>query len=529
MELNLEPLHPSRRRLVLWAICVLWFSALAWWHRNLALDDAWITFRYARNLTEGLGWVFNPGEPLEGYSNFLWVLISAVAIGANVEPLGAVRLLGWLTVCGVLAVLIRGMKEKPTAVLLEIEGAAPPPAEEPPLRSGTAALLMAGSYPLAVWTMAGLETAVYAMTLLAALVSLALFLRDATPGKGLAAGLLFTALALSRPEGAMWGVLPLLALGRVQRDRGLATAALPVLVLALLFGVYTSWRLRTFGTIVPNTVTAKVGGGVIPSLKAGVRYTLAYFASGQAVALALAVVAIWRTWKKGNGGTLSISDWLVWLCGGAVALQLAFAVAVGGDWMPGARFFVPLIPPLCVLVAFAIRPWPLFIRLVLVGFFLLANLAEARHDPMLRWCRWAGKELGNKLITDPPQAVGEYLRTLDEGEQTLAATEAGIIPYASRMRFIDMLGLVDAHIAALPGGLHEKFDTAYVLARKPDYIALGFVEEDGGLVAKWQPDQEMARSEDFQASYTEIKRWKRPMDGPGFAMEPGWMVLYRRK
>ena len=37
-------------------------------------DDAFISFRYARNLLEGHGLVYNPGEYVESYSNFLWVL-----------------------------------------------------------------------------------------------------------------------------------------------------------------------------------------------------------------------------------------------------------------------------------------------------------------------------------------------------------------------------------------------------------------------------------------------------------------------
>ena len=53
-------------------------SVLSWaW--PMKLDDAFISFRYARNLVEGAGLVWNPGEPpVEGYSNFLWVLLLAV-------------------------------------------------------------------------------------------------------------------------------------------------------------------------------------------------------------------------------------------------------------------------------------------------------------------------------------------------------------------------------------------------------------------------------------------------------------------
>ncbi len=37
-------------------------------------DDAHISFRYAQNLASGHGLVFNRGEKVEGYTNFLWVL-----------------------------------------------------------------------------------------------------------------------------------------------------------------------------------------------------------------------------------------------------------------------------------------------------------------------------------------------------------------------------------------------------------------------------------------------------------------------
>ena len=35
-------------------------------------DDAFISFRYAENWANGLGWVFNVDEYVEGFSNPLW-------------------------------------------------------------------------------------------------------------------------------------------------------------------------------------------------------------------------------------------------------------------------------------------------------------------------------------------------------------------------------------------------------------------------------------------------------------------------
>ena len=47
------------------------------WSVHPQLDDAYISYRYALNLVEGRGLVFNPGEYVEGYTNLLWTLLVA--------------------------------------------------------------------------------------------------------------------------------------------------------------------------------------------------------------------------------------------------------------------------------------------------------------------------------------------------------------------------------------------------------------------------------------------------------------------
>jgi hypothetical protein len=46
--------------------------------RGWIVDDAGISFAYARNLADGNGLVAQPGSaPVEGYSNFAWVVLLA--------------------------------------------------------------------------------------------------------------------------------------------------------------------------------------------------------------------------------------------------------------------------------------------------------------------------------------------------------------------------------------------------------------------------------------------------------------------
>ena len=55
------------------------------WESRWIQDDAYISFRYARNLVEGDGLVFNPGDRVEGYTNFLWTMVAAVPLATGVE------------------------------------------------------------------------------------------------------------------------------------------------------------------------------------------------------------------------------------------------------------------------------------------------------------------------------------------------------------------------------------------------------------------------------------------------------------
>ncbi len=84
------------RRLILWLVLICAAGAAFAWSQRLACDDAFISFRYARNLVSGHGLVYNPGECVEGYTNFLWTLMIAGAMALGADPLKAAWVLGCL-------------------------------------------------------------------------------------------------------------------------------------------------------------------------------------------------------------------------------------------------------------------------------------------------------------------------------------------------------------------------------------------------------------------------------------------------
>src|SRR5262249_22655589 len=75
-----------------------------WRVRHFTIDDAYISFRYARNLAHGLGLVYNAGERIEGYTNFLWTLILSGGVKVGVDPVVLAKVLGAFCALGTLGI-----------------------------------------------------------------------------------------------------------------------------------------------------------------------------------------------------------------------------------------------------------------------------------------------------------------------------------------------------------------------------------------------------------------------------------------
>ena len=102
-----EPTPPWQRA----ANWVAGAAVVAAFARNVSFrrfigDDAFISFRYARNWVEGNGLVWNAGEAVEGYTNFLWVVVMAAGLGAGVAPEELSIVLGVASGLAVLALVL---------------------------------------------------------------------------------------------------------------------------------------------------------------------------------------------------------------------------------------------------------------------------------------------------------------------------------------------------------------------------------------------------------------------------------------
>lgn len=458
-----------------------------WYHRqdlapDLVVDDAYISFRYARNLVRGEGLVFNPGERVEGITNFLWTVLLAGAMAAGAEPEPAAEVLAAAAALGTL-LLLAALGRR----LLRGRGAAMATVLPP--------VLFAALGSQARHVISGMETLLFVFLVLAGFSCLLWRWRHASeappepPGAAvvggraaLAAGVVFALATMTRPEGAMFtgigGLFVLLAAG----DRSgtarlrvrLRTAALFAGSFLAVYGPYTLWRLSYYGYLLPNTFYAKVAGPRDEVVARGWESLVKLMGQWPVwpllLAAALALLPI-RSVRK--------QPLWAWLFAIVLATWTSY-VLVGGDFIVffGPRMLMPALPFLLLVAAEGVRrtaaavPAPragamvLFVVLVLLTF----------HALVQPWPRRAGRLGGLASMNRTLHEIGAWLVQDDPSGAVLAAPGVGIVPYVTDWPTIDMFGLVDEHIShhaqfdpAMPPA-HAKSDPAYVLNRRPDYL-----------------------------------------------------------
>lgn len=302
------------------------------------LDDAVISMAYARNLVEGRGLLWNAGTPaVEGFSHPLWLApmiaaqVSGLPVGVRPVILQLVSLLLLMVLPFVVARLASRLCDGGDS-------------------TGLAVALAAACYPLAVWSLLGMETALQALLLVVACErALAALEEKRSPDR-----LFFVCLALGfwlRMDfvvagGALLGGLVLLrpAVLRAPGFRG-GAAAFGVAVLAL-FGA----RWLIFHELLPNTYYLKLAGVPLGVRLARGAVTFAEFVGE--TALYWGVLAVL--------GLRLVSRPQVRLLAGVIGAQCAYSIWVGGDvwdrWdtVGANRFLAPVLPVVTVIAAAAV-------------------------------------------------------------------------------------------------------------------------------------------------------------------------------
>jgi hypothetical protein len=442
MSHDVEPGTSGRAAALTWISAALGSAAVtanALSYLPFLEDDALISLRYARRLVDGHGLTWTDGERVEGYTNLLWVLATALLGALRIDLILAARILG----CAGMSAAVLAIAARPSRSWSALAAT---------LVGGFA---LAASGSIAAWGVGGLEQPLLAALLAWALVLLYPVLdMDEIPRRAiLVPATLLGLLCLVRPDGALWtatafaGLLWARGFSRKSLGSLLTLVAIPL----LFFGGQLLFRRIYYQDWVPNTAYVKVAW-TSARLKVGWKFlseALLYNAPLVVAGLGAAGAGLFsRRAELRARVRLLLPPLLAW--------SVYVVVIGGGDTMPARRHAVPIVLLLALLVAegaAALVEGAKRARLMLyvTAPLLLAGFAVLQYfDPRniiarnARW-EWDGLPIGTLLRT----AFGDK-------HPLLAVDAAGCTPYFSGLPALDMLGLNDKHIArARPASFGE--------------------------------------------------------------------------
>jgi arabinofuranosyltransferase len=456
---------------------------------HYVVDDAYISFRYARNLVRHGELVFNPGERVEGITNLLWTVALAVPEWLRWTTASFATWLGLACAAGLLVLTVAWGVARGRLTWME---------------AWLAALFLAALAPLPLWAQSGMETALFALLFVAVFAA-----GDdlSSPRRGMLAGLLAGIGFAVRPEAALAIVL-VVALGlwpRATRAARVRPAALALAAFAVLAGAVTLFRALYYGALVPNTFAAK-RTFLRLLLQEGAEYTFTFLWRYAAIPLG-ALVAL--AFVRGRPGQF-LRDCARHPLVIAAAAYGLYVVQAGGDWMPFGRFFVPVLPLLLIAAAELAKSLGVDLAryrgrsLCLALLLLLVALESVGREQ--DWLAYNRDKLRPNL-----ELCADALLDLDS-RPTIALSVAGLVPYRTELPTIDLLGLNDRTIAhsdplpyrSLPG--HHKMAPHYVLdVRKPDLIFLNMGScvstQPLATLPPWDLEKFLTEDPSFSAHY----------------------------
>lgn len=431
------------------------------------IDDMYISLRYASNLAGGHGLLWNTNTaPVEGYSNFSFVLLGALSLILKLNPVVVLKLAGWLGlyVTAVFIFLI-------SRLWFDIRTALIP---------CIFLLLYKGQI---IWAVSGLETTVFqaliAGTVYLLLRGLGYNTYPQTRGRphrgySFCAGLLLALAGLTRPEtpGLMllFGLLALWDKGNAEYRKDYWRALISFLIpLAVIYLPYFAWRWHYFGYLFPNAVYCK--GFVGHSFELIEQYL---YCSWPLMLLSLLVLCYAKD-RKGYFLLLPSAVYIVMLINSdpIVAFDNRLFLAA---WM----LLLPLaVQGISLLLLFYFKEQDsiyqgclFFLSFLFIWFFMpMMSLADYHYfskRPVL------GERLRAQVVSQ--------LNILGERANPVVLADAGLIPYYSKLQFTDSYCLNNFAMAHSPEHLRYEQFCQQMKKQRPPVIILTSLSEAGKVI-----------------------------------------------
>lgn len=468
----------QRRWLGLLILVIAYLTAAFW---NYTQDDVFITYAYSRNIAEGRGFVFNPGEHIQGTTTPLYTLLISGVYFLTHDLLHAGNLLSaiLLAITCVLSFMLTR--------------------DHLPLYGRIGVSLILATSPL-IYVSFGMETLLYCTLLL-----LALWRWER--GKPYEAILAAAALTWTRADGVvLGGTLWLVAAWEswqanqeasfISRLRGLPYVLGLVYAAAIAPWYLFAWAY--FDTPLPNTFGAKQASFEgIQFLKDG-----------------------WNWWKTfyWHNNPLSVGAFLLIIIGGWRVLKIKPLRPVplwAGFYLTGYTilnvtafwYYTPLFTILVVLAGFGaaglVQPTSLLVNRKKAMLFYVASIVVSLSGVLAI--------LRSQDFADPPprtttyKVLGQWVEAHTPTNATLLVGDLGVMGYYAQRHTIDSPGLIVPE-------MYFKQDDYAVLKYKPDYVvATGYYTWQQVVAQDWfhsyyRPAVQLSTTDDSFSPMTVYQR-----------------------
>ncbi|EMJ96128.1 hypothetical protein [Leptospira alstonii] len=354
------------KRIVYFAFTLLLilFGVISAYRMRWMADDAFISLRYAKNFADGKGLVFNEGEFVEGYTNFLWTaLLIPFHLFDRIDPVDANYFFGILSFLGTCIYLILFRKKFAKT--------------EFPVPFALSCFVLL--HHNRVFATGGLETSLHGFIFLTASYHLIDFkAADFDPVKRKFsdwfstdrsanfrehykpfAGVFLSSLScLNRPDGILFHILAgiYLTLKFFQEAKSCgARSTFFKTSFGILCAIYLSpalfyiWKLEYYGNLLPNTFYAKSGGS--SNLFQGLIYLFSFLKMyyGMIPIVGCFFFFFFQTIRKQFFEAQQEKDfrWILFVL--FPIFYAGYYTWIGGDFM-FSRFYLPILPVVFVWV-----------------------------------------------------------------------------------------------------------------------------------------------------------------------------------
>ncbi|MFH1877180.1 MAG: hypothetical protein ABH883_00025 [Candidatus Omnitrophota bacterium] len=440
-------------------------------------DDAMISMRYARNLAEGLGFVWNPyGARVEGYTNFLWTLYMAFW---HLLPAAVSKISFFIQLTGAVFV---------TASLFLVKRVSDMVSGGKRYAAAAAVFLTAFYLPLDFWALRGMETPVLVFLLLLSITRVFRVVekKEFDPFLFIIAG---TGLLVRMDFALFFAVIFFFVLYSVP-ERRIQNAVSAVMVFTLISGAHLLFRLFYYGEALPNTYYLKMTGmPVLLRVQRGL-WVFNDFAANMSWPVFLTPF-IYSLSNLKNRKILFLSA--------LILVQFFYSIYAGGDawewWGNLANRYLCVVMPLFFILMVSAVDYVAG-RIIKSGKIRVSAFAENSVKAfitglLLIQIHGGSLSAGFRDLLDFTGAhveddknmvrLGLMLKGLTYPDARIAVVWGGAIPYFSERAAVDILGYNDTYIARgkarvreygdiYPG--HNKYDYVYSIGKlRPDVIA----------------------------------------------------------